>query len=126
MEGHTTIKINGQSVDLIFGLPSFIAYKETIILGKELTGIDWNTFFIKTVLHTGYINACKAKNIFFPPFKVEDFHCLVEDHLVNGEVDEINNALQVWSHSKEVIEKRVIKALPEQEKKKTRRQARAH
>ncbi len=85
---YTTISINGETVNLRFGMASF-RYLST----KDIKEFD--EIGVSHILYSGYYNWCLVNEI-VPALKFADFVDYVEMSM-RSDVSEINAAMKVWS-----------------------------
>ena len=85
---YTTININGETVNLRFGMASF-RYLST----KDIK--DFDEIGVSHILYSGYYNWCLVNEV-IPALKFADFVDYVETAM-NKDVSEINAAMKVWS-----------------------------
>jgi rubrerythrin len=98
MAGYAIIDFRGEVIGLRFGLKAVKRIGEKLAEAKNKAIDDQNIYFVKQVLYSGYLNDCEAKDI-TPVLKVEDFHDFIEDSALNHKMDQITQAINVYSES---------------------------
>lgn len=109
MEGHTTISMNGETVDLTFGLYALQVYAETSSkFSKKMDEGRLNLAVFKAVLWAGYCCDCEAMDE-EPKLTKRDFQLFVEARAKAGEMSVIIDVYKVWRKSQ------LVKNAPEAE-----------
>ena len=102
MEGHTTILMNGETVDLTFGLYALQVYSDVSAkFNKKMDEGRMNLAVFKAVLYAGYLCDCEAMQE-EPKYKLRDFQLFVEQCAKDGKMDIVTDVYKVWKKSQYV------------------------
>lgn len=94
----TTIEMNGQTIDLKFGLCANRIFFEKSVTHKFFDGDALNEVGIANLLYAGYLNDRIVKQT-EPSLAFEDFNNLVDGSIITGDTKQLANAIKVWTES---------------------------
>jgi hypothetical protein len=96
---YITITINGETIGLKFGMASFRYLTDKFVDGISFDNNIINEIGISHIIYSGYYNNCLVKNE-KPTLTFENIVDWLEKNIKNQQVlEEINNAVNVWSES---------------------------
>ena len=96
---YTTITINGETIGLKFGMPSFRYLENKFVEGKSFTNNQINEIGIAHIIYSGYMNNCILKDVDLK-YNLEFFSDWIEANLKNNEsINDITNVINFWANN---------------------------
>lgn len=99
MNGRSTITINGQAIELKFGMYANRVFAEKTKDGTGFTEDSFNEVGTSYLLYAGYLNAC-IEDESKPELKFRDFVEYVENGTLEGDTKEMTEAVTEWTKSR--------------------------